>query len=103
MNFAKYCGSKYCIGVGNGLDALIIILRSYKELGVFRDQDEIIVPANTYIATIMAIVECNLKPILVEPIIESFNIDPDKIQNSITEKTKAILVVHLYGQIASND
>ena len=101
MNFSKYCGSKYCIGVGNGLDALTIILRSYKELGVFRDQDEIIVPANTYIATIMAIVECNLKPIFVEPIIESFNIDPNKIQNSITNKTKAILVVHLYGQIAS--
>ena len=66
---------KFCIGVGNGLDALTIILRSYKELGVFRDQDEIIVPANTCIATIMAISECNLKPIFVEPIIESFNID----------------------------
>ena len=100
MNFANYCGAKYCIGVGNGLDALIIILRSYKELGIFKDQDEVIVPANTYIATIMAILECNLKPVFVEPLIETFNIDPNKIQKSITNKTKAILVVHLYGQIA---
>ena len=92
MNFAEYCGAKYCVGVGNGLDALTIILRSYKELGLFKDQDEIIVPANTYIATIMAILKCNLKPVFVEPIIETFNIDPDKIQNSITNKTKAILL-----------
>ena len=100
MNFAEYCGAKYCVGVGNGLDALTIILRSYKELGLFKDQDEIIVPANTYIATIVAILKRNLKPVFVEPVIETFNIDPDKIQNSITNKTKAILVVHLYGQIA---
>ena len=101
MNFANYCSAKYCLGVGNDLDALIIILRSYKKLGVFEDQNEIIVPTNIYIATIMAILECNLKPIFVKPIAESFNIDPDKIENNITDKTKAIFVVHLYSQITS--
>tara|TARA_Y100000589_G_C26864435_1_gene511283 strand:- start:224 stop:499 length:276 start_codon:yes stop_codon:yes gene_type:complete len=88
MNFANYCSVKYCLGVGNGLDALIIILRSYKELGVFKDQNKIIVLANIYIATIMAILECNLKHIFVEPVTESFYIHPGKIKNNITEKTK---------------
>jgi dTDP-4-amino-4,6-dideoxygalactose transaminase len=99
-NFAKYCGTKFCIGVGNGLDALKIILKSYKELGFINDFDEIIVPANTYIATILSILDCNLKPILVEPDIKTYNIDPLKIEKSITNKTKAILLVHLYGQLA---
>ncbi len=99
--FAKYCGSKFCIGVGNGLDALKIILKSYKELGAINDSDEIIVPANTYIATILAILDCGLKPILIEPDEKTYNINPLQIEKYITNKTKAILVVHLYGQLAS--
>tara|TARA_B100001175_G_C19483928_1_gene628686 strand:+ start:89 stop:1192 length:1104 start_codon:yes stop_codon:yes gene_type:complete len=98
--FAKYCGSKFCIGVGNGLDALKIILKSYKELGIINDLDEIIVPANTYIATILSILDCNLKPILIDPDKKTYNIDPSQIEKYITKKTKAILVVHLYGQLA---
>jgi dTDP-4-amino-4,6-dideoxygalactose transaminase len=96
--FASYCGSKYAIGVANGLDALSLIIRAYKELNIFKDNDEIIVPSNTYIASILAISENNLTPILVEPNIETYNIDVEKIEASITPKTKAIMVVHLYGQ-----
>lgn len=98
--FARYCGTKYCIGVANGLDALILILRAYKELGVIQDMDEVIVPANTYIASILAISANNLTPVLVEPNINSYLIDTEKIEEKITAKTKAIIVVHLYGQIA---
>ena len=82
--FAKYCGSKFCIGVGNGLDALKIILKSYKELGAINDSDEIIVPANTYIATILAILDCGLKPILIEPDEKTYNINPLQIEKYIT-------------------
>lgn len=96
--FAQYCGSKYAIGVANGLDALTLIIRAYKELKTFNENDEIIVPANTYIASILAISENNLKPILVEPNINTYNIDINKIEEKITSKTKAIMVVHLYGQ-----
>ncbi|MEO1784725.1 DegT/DnrJ/EryC1/StrS family aminotransferase [Thermodesulfobium sp. 4217-1] len=96
--FAEYCGTKYCVGVASGLDALILILRSYKELGIMSDGDEVIVPANTYIASILAISHNNLKPILVEPDINTYLIDPSKIKEKITPKTKAILAVHLYGQ-----
>jgi dTDP-4-amino-4,6-dideoxygalactose transaminase len=99
-NFANFCGTKYCIGVGNGLDALILSMRAFIELEIFHPGDEIIVPANTYIATILAIVDCGLKPILIEPNINTYNIDPNKIQAAITKKTKAIMVVHLYGQAA---
>ncbi|QCU89564.1 DegT/DnrJ/EryC1/StrS family aminotransferase [Thiomicrorhabdus sediminis] len=98
--FADYCGTKHCIGVANGLDALVLILRAYKELGKLRDGDEIIVPANTYIASILAITENNLKPILVEPNVDTFNLDPDLIEQAITKDTKVILAVHLYGQLA---
>ncbi len=98
--FAQYCGAKHCIGVGNGLDALILILQGYKELGIINDGDEVIVPANTYIATILAISKNNLKPVLVEPDIDNYNIDPTKIEERITSKTKAIMIVHLYGQTA---
>jgi len=98
--FAAYCGTRYCIGVGNGLDALTLTLRAWKELCVLHEGDEVIVPANTYIASILAITENRLKPVLVEPDIRSFNIDPDRIEQSITPRTKAILVVHLYGQLA---
>jgi dTDP-4-amino-4,6-dideoxygalactose transaminase len=102
-NFAQYCGVKHCIGVGNGLDALILILRAYKELGYMKDGDEIIVPANTYIATILSISQNNLTPVLVEPDIRTYNIDPTKIEEKITKKTKAIMPVHLYGQCANMD
>lgn len=98
--FSAYCGVNHCIGVANGLDALTLILRAYKELGKFRDGDEIIVPANTYIASILAITESRLKPILVEPEELTFNISPEKIKEAVSTKTKAILAVHLYGQLA---
>jgi dTDP-4-amino-4,6-dideoxygalactose transaminase len=96
--FSDYCGTKHCIGVANGLDALILIIRAYKEMGIFKDEDEILVPANTYIASILSITSNNLKPVLIEPDIQTYNIDPAKIEEKITKKTKAILVVHLYGQ-----
>ena len=96
--FAKYCGVDYCVGVGNGLDALTLTLRAYKELGIINTGDEVIVPANTYIATILSITANNLIPVLVEPDILTFNIDAKRIEEKITSKTKAILIVHLYGQ-----
>jgi len=98
-SFAQYCGSGYCIGTGNGLDAIKLILCAYKELGIFQEGDEVIVPANTYIASILAITESGLKPILIEPDIDTFNIDPLKIEEKITSKTRAILAVHLYGRV----
>jgi len=99
--FADYCAVKYCIGVANGLDALILIFRAYKELGRLKEGDEVIVPANTYIASILAITENRLKPILVEPDERTYNLDPKLIEQAITPKTKAILAVHLYGQLAN--
>lgn len=101
--FAEYCGTKYCIGVANGLDALTLIIRAYKEMGVMKDGDEVIVPANTYIASILAISENNLTPVLVEPDIKTYNIDTNLIEEKITPKTKAIMAVHLYGQVADMD
>lgn len=101
--FAQYCGAKYAIGVANGLDALILILRAYKELGVINDGDEVIVPSNTYIASILAISQNNLVPVLVEPDINTYLIDPKKILEKITPKTKAIMPVHLYGQTCQMD
>jgi len=99
-NFAEYCGTQFAIGVANGLDALILVLRAWKELGQLKDGDEVIVPSNTYIASILAVTANHLTPILVEPDIDSFNIDPAKIEAAITDKTKVILPVHLYGQLA---
>ncbi|MFP6842487.1 MAG: DegT/DnrJ/EryC1/StrS family aminotransferase [Acinetobacter sp.] len=99
-NFAKYCGTRYAVGVANGLDALILTLRAWKELGKLKDGDEVIVPSNTYIASILAITENNLTPVLVEPDISTYNIDLSKITQAITEKTRVILAVHLYGQLA---
>lgn len=99
-NFADYCGSNHCIGVGNGLDALVLIFRGYIQLGKLQKGDQVIVPANTYIASILAILQADLVPVLVEPKLESYNINPDLIQGKITSKTKAILAVHLYGQLA---
>jgi dTDP-4-amino-4,6-dideoxygalactose transaminase len=102
-SFAAYCGVKYCIGVGNGLDALTLIFKAYIQLGKLQKGDEVIVPANTYIASILAILQADLVPVLVEPKLETYNIDPDLIQEKITSKTKSILVVHLYGQLAEMD
>lgn len=101
--FAEYCQDKYCIGVGNGLDALVLIFKGYIALGKLQKGDEVIVPANTYIASILAILEADLIPVLVEPKLETYNINPDLIQEKITSKTKAILAVHLYGQLAEMD
>ncbi len=97
--YAAYCGTKHCIGVSNGLDALTLILEAYKILGKLEEGDEVIVPANTYIASILGITKAGLKPVLVEPNIETFNIDASEIEAAITWKTRAILVVHLYGQL----
>ena len=98
--FARYCGAAHMVGAGNGLDALTLIIRAYKEMGMFHEGDEILVPSNTYIASILAITENRLKPILVEPDIHTYNIDDQLLETHITEKTKAILIVHLYGQVA---
>ena len=98
-NLAKYIGSPNAIGVANGLDALRLILKAYLELGQMKFGDEIIVPANTYIASILAITDNRLKPVFAEPDIETYNLDVSKIENLITPKTKAIMVVHLYGQV----
>lgn len=98
-NFALYTNSKHCIGVGNGLDALVLIFKAYMQLGKLQKGDEVIVPANTYIASILAVLQADLVPILVEPRLETFNINPDLIETKITTKTKAILPVHLYGQL----
>ena len=103
-DYAQYIGTSHCVAVANGLDALKLILRGYKELGVMNDGDEIIVPANTYIATILAITENGLKPVLVEPPTwENLELDIDKVEAAITPKTKGVMTVHLYGRIAFND
>ena len=99
-NYATYIGTKYCVGVANGLDALTLILRAYIEKGVMQPGDEVIVPANTFIASILSISECGLIPVLVEPSIDSFQIDDSQIEEVITERTKALMIVHLYGRCA---
>jgi len=98
--FAEYCGTKFAIGVANGLDALTLTLRAWKELGKLKAGDEVIVPANTYIASILAITENDLVPVLVEPNIDTYNLCPKIVRSAITDKTKAILPVHLYGLIS---
>lgn len=102
-DYAQYIGTKYAVGCANGLDALIWIFRAYVEMGVMQPGDEVIVPANTYIASILAISENGLKPVLVEPSIETYQIDDSKIEAVISERTRAILIVHLYGQCAYTD
>ena len=99
-DYGNYIGTKYTIGVANGLDALIWIFRAYIEMGIMKEGDEVIVPANTYIASISAITENRLKPVLVEPSLTTYQIDDTRIESAITPKTKAILIVHLYGQCA---
>lgn len=102
-DYSAYIGTKYTVGCANGLDALIWIFRAYVEMGIMKPGDEVIVPANTYIASILAISENGLKPVLVEPNIETYQIDDSKIEEAITERTKGILIVHLYGQCAYTD
>src|ERR1700752_1937124 len=97
--FAEYCNSRFCVGVANGLDALNLSLKAFQ----FEKGAEVIVPSNTYIATILSIVENGLQPVLVEPDIATYNIDAKKIEEKITPKTKAILVVHLYGKVCEMD
>ena len=99
--FADYCGTNYCIGVANGLDALTLTLRAWKELGKLKEGDEVIVQANTYIASILAITENSLVPVLVEPDPITFNLSIENIKKAASNRTKAILPVHLYGQISS--
>ena len=102
-NYADFIGTKYCISCANGLDALFLILRAYIEMGVMQEGDEVIVPANTFIASVLAITENNLKPVLVEPDLFTYQIDENLIEQHITSKTKAIMIVHLYGQCAYTD
>jgi len=101
--FADYCQADHCLGVANGLDALVLILMGYRELGLMSEGDEVIVPANTYIASILAISRAGLKPILVEPDELTYNLDPNLIEAAISERTRAIMAVHLYGQCADMD
>ena len=100
-NYANYCGTKHCIGVSNGFDALVLIFKGYIALGILKEGDEVIVPANTFIASVLAILEAGLTPVFVEPDVKTYNINPSGIEQHISNKTKAILVVHLYGQLAA--
>lgn len=102
-DYAHYIGTQHCVAVANGLDALYLILRAYKEMGVMADGDEIIVPANTYIATILAITRNNLKPVLVEPTWHHLELDTDRVEQAITPRTRGIMTVHLYGRLACNE
>jgi dTDP-4-amino-4,6-dideoxygalactose transaminase len=102
-NLAAFCDTRHAVGVANGLDALILILKAYIELEMMKPGDEVIVPANTYIASMLAVSACDLVPVLVEPDINTYNIDADLIEKAITGKTKAILIVHLYGQCAYSE
>ena len=99
-HYAEYIGTPHCVGCGNGLDALKLILRAYMEKGVMQDGDEVIVPANTYIASILAITACGLTPVLVEPDINTLQIDDARIERAMTSRTKAVMIVHLYGRCA---
>ncbi|NVK04813.1 MAG: DegT/DnrJ/EryC1/StrS family aminotransferase [Flavobacteriia bacterium] len=98
--FANYCGARHCIGVANGLEAIRLILEAYKALGVMAEGDEVIVPSNTYIATILGIEQAGLKPVLVEPDVRTYNLDPNLVEMAVTSRTKAIFTVHLYGQLS---
>lgn len=100
QSYADYCGAKYCIGVANGLDALVLVIRAWKELGCLSEGDEVLVPSNTYIASILAISENGLIPVLVEPDPTTFNMCPLKAEAAISSRTKCVLPVHLYGRLA---
>lgn len=103
QHYAEYIGTRHCIGCGNGLDALTLIFRAYKEMGLMQEGDEVIVPANTYIASILSITENRLTPVLVEPDINTLQIDDRLIEQAITRRTRAIMIVHLYGRCAYTD
>ena len=103
QHYAAYIGTQHCIGCGNGLDALTLIFRAYKTMGIMQDGDEVIVPANTYIASILAITENRLTPVLVEPDIDTLQIDDRLIEEAITPRTRAVMIVHLYGRCAYTD
>jgi len=102
-SFSAYIGCKHAIGVANGLDALRLIFKAYIELGLMKEGDEVIIPANTYIASVLAVTDNSLVPVLVEPAIETYNIDIAKIEEKVTPKTKAIMIVHLYGQVVFSE
>ena len=99
-DFAEYCGTEYCIGTGNGMDALLLIFKAWMELGLVQEGDEVIVPANTYIASILPVIHAGLKPIFVEPDKRTFNLDPSKLESALRSKTRVVMAVHLYGQLA---
>ena len=101
--YARYIGTRHCIGCGNGLDALTLIFRAYKEMGVMKEGDEVIVPANTYIASILAVTENGLQPVLVEPSADTLQINDRLIEQAITPRTRAVMIVHLYGRCAYTD
>ena len=103
QHYADFIGTKFCIGCANGLDALTLIFRAYKEIGIMKDGDEVIVPANTFIASILAITDNNLVPVMVEPDIKTLEIDDRLIEQAITTRTRAIMIVHLYGRCAYTD
>ena len=103
QRFARYCGTKYCVGTGNGLDALTLIFMAYVSMGRMKAGDEVIVPANTYIASILAVMRAGLRPVFCEPEWDTCNIDPGKVENLISERTKAVMVVHLYGRVCRMD
>ena len=98
-NFADYCGVDFCVGVGSGLDALTLTLRAWKDLGLCNDGDEVIVPSNAYIATVMAVSENNLTPVLVEPDEFTFNLCAENVRVAISDKTRILLPIHLYGRL----
>lgn len=100
QHYANYIGTRHCVGCGNGLDALTLIFRAYKELGVLREGDEVLVPANTFVASILSITENGLRPILVEPCYDTLELDDQLIESHVTPRTRALLLVHLYGRCA---
>ena len=102
-NYASFCGVEFCLGVANGLDALRLIFKAYIEMGLMEKGDEVIVPANTYIASVLAISDNDLVPVFVEPNKETFNLDSSLLNQALTKKTKAVLTVHLYGQISVDE
>ncbi len=103
QRFARYCGVRHCVGTGNGLDALTLIFMAYVSMGRMKEGDEVIVPANTYIASILAVIRAGLRPVLCEPEWETCNIDPEKVDNLVSERTKAVMAVHLYGRVCRMD
>ena len=103
QDFSQFCGTNFCVGVANGLDALKIVLMAWKELGQVTSGDEVIVPSNTFIASVLAIIDAGLKPVLVEPKPDSFTIDVRDIEKAITQKTRVVMAVHLYGKLGTID